>query len=230
MTTPAVPAPPAVPVIGDISLRFVQSIEHDLDSGFSATRIVGLDGGLQQRSGRASHCVRIRGLFIGDAASDDLGSLQKAAGAGAEVTFSADITTALDLQKVVITHFRALAAAGTPNRYSYELEVAESPPLPPPAQTSAFGGLGDFGLGDLGLDAGVLDSVSALADQAGAVSDLASSALGQVASLAGGLLAGIGDLGAPSGLLQPLSGAVGSVRQGAESIASAASSFSGVIG
>lgn len=227
MTTPPPPAVPAVPVLGEVSLQYVQSVEHELDPGFVATRIVGLDGELQQRTGRGSHRMHIHGLLIGELATDDLGTLQKAAVSGAEVTFSADISTALDLQKVVITHFRAVAQAGSLDRYEYEVDIAESPPLPPPAQTSSFGGLGDFGLGDLGLDPGVLDQVSALADEAGGLADMADAALGQVASLAGGLAAG---LDAPSGLLQPLTAAAGSLRQGGEAIAAAGSSFTAAIG
>jgi hypothetical protein len=228
--TDAAPPTPAVPVIGDVSLPYVQSIEHTVDAGFTSTRITGLSGELQQRTGRGSHRIAIRGILFGDSAHQDLASLQQAATGGAEVTFSADISTALELQKVVITHFAALATAGRPDRYEYELEVAESPPLPPPAQTSSFGGLGDFGVGDLGLDPGMLDQVSSLADQAGSIADAASGALSQVASLAGGLVGGLGDLSAPSGLLQPFTAAIGSIRDGGEGLASGGSKFSGVIG
>ena len=34
-----------------------------------------------------------------------------------------------------------------------------SPPLPPPAEVTPFGGLGGFGLGDLGFDPGALGNV-----------------------------------------------------------------------
>ena len=86
------------------------------------------------------------------------------------MTFSADISSALDLQKVVITSLHALEAAGQQNRFSYELHLAESPPLPPPAEISGFGGLDDFGLGDLGFDTDILGDLQDLAgDIAGAV-------------------------------------------------------------
>ena len=160
----------SVPLLGDLSLEFVQTIEHYHDSGFVSTRIAGLAGELQQNAGRLSHRIRIHGLLFGDGAADALKSLQQAAIDGAELTFSADISSALDLQKVVITSLRALEAAGQQNRFSYELHLAESPPLPPPAEISGFGGLDDFGLGDLGFDTDILGDLQDLAgDIAGAV-------------------------------------------------------------
>jgi hypothetical protein len=110
--------------------------------------------------------------------------MQQAATDGAELTFSADITSALDLQKVVITSLRAVEVAGQPNRFSYELMLAESPPLPPPAEISGFGGLDDFGVGDLGFDTDILGDLEDLAgDIAGAV-DAALDAIDQLSALA----------------------------------------------
>jgi hypothetical protein len=199
-----------IPLLGDISLEYVQRIEHALDGGFSATRIPGLDGELQQRSGRPSHRVRIAGLLIGDAAREALGTLQAAAQTGEELTFAADIASALDLEKVVIRSFHAREAAGQPGRIEYQLVLVESPPLPPPAEVSGFGGLDEFGLGALGLDAGVLGDIEALAGEvAGAVDQAlgAVEALGALANLAasGGL-----DF---AGVLDPLATATGGVQE-----------------
>ncbi len=161
-----------MPLLGDISLAFVQHIEHGLDAGFVGTRIPGLSGELQRRTGRPSHQIYLSGLLMGEEAASQLEKLQSAAAAGEELTFAADITTALDLQKVVITSFRALEDAGQPHRFFYELKLVESPPLPPPAQISGFGGLDDFGLGDLGFDTDVLGDLQDLAGEvAGAVTD-----------------------------------------------------------
>jgi len=161
-----------VPLLGNISLNSVQRIEHALDSGFSSTPIAGLAGELQQRTNRLSHRVRIEGTLFGDSAAEDLKSLQQAAANGEEVTFSADISKALDLQKVIISNFYATEGGGHANFFRYDLDLTESPPLPPPAQVSGFGGLDDFGLGDIGFDTDILgDIANAASGIAGAVND-----------------------------------------------------------
>ena len=161
-----------VPLLGSISLKSVQRIEHALDSGFCSTPIAGLPGELQQRSNRLSHRVRIEGTLFGDTAADDLKTLQDAAAKGEELTFSAEISKALDLQKVVIQNFYASEVGGRTNFFRYQLALTESPPLPPPAEVSGFGGLDDFGLGDLGFDTSILGDIADAAGQvAGAVND-----------------------------------------------------------
>lgn len=177
-----------VPLLGGISLEMVQRIEHSLDGGFADTRIAGLEGDLQQRTSRRSHRIVLRGVLAGDTAADELKKLQDASAAGSELDFSSDITSALDLQKVVIAELRSSESAGEPNRFDYMLSLVESPPLPPPAQLSSFGGLDDFGVGDLGFDTDMLgDLANAAGDIAGAV-DAAMSAIDTLSALAGGAL------------------------------------------
>ena len=214
-----------IPLLGETSLEYVQRIDHALDAGFAPSRIAGLSGELQQRSGRPSHRVRIAGLLIGESSRDALGTLQTAAQAGEELTFSADITSALDLQHVVIHSFEAHEVAGQPRRIAYQLDLVESPPLPPPAEVSGFGGLDDFGLGDLGIDAGVLDDIAGLAGEvAGAVDQAlgAVEALGALASLAasGGL-----DF---AGILQPLDNAGSGVDEIAKQFQQATRALGGL--
>lgn len=174
-----------IPLIGDIALDAVQTISHQLDTGFAPMRIAGLDGEVQQRAGRPSHRIVIEGLLIGDGAKDALGKLQAAATSGEELTFAADITSALDLSKVVIRGLAAEEAAGRAQRIAYRLDLAESPPLPPPAQVSGgFGGLDGLGLDDLGLDPGVLGDIAGLASQAAAAVDQAMGAIDALSALA----------------------------------------------
>jgi hypothetical protein len=198
-----------IPLLGDISLAYVQRIDHSLHAGFTGTRIAGLDGEVQQRSGRPSHHVRITGLLIGDSAKDDLGKLQKATQTGDELTFSADITGALDLQKVVISSFQAEEQAGQPNRIAYQVELVESPPLPPPAEIGGFGGLDDFGLGDLGIDSGVLGDITSAAGDVTSVVDKAKGAVEAVSAIAN--VAASGGLSF-SGILDPMNKAVNGVK------------------
>jgi hypothetical protein len=194
-----------IPLLGDISLELVQTIEHELDGGFASMPIAGLDGELQQRTARPSHRIRIAGLLAGEGAADQLGTLQEAAATGEELTFAANIVSALDLQRIVLTGFRAAEAAGRPDRYAYELDLAESPPLPPPAVLEGFGGLDDFGLGDLGFDTDLLGD---LQDLAGEVAGAVDAALDAVQALEA--LAGLDGLSA-DGLLGPIGSAVDNV-------------------
>lgn len=174
----------SVPLLGDISLEYAQQIEHAHDGGFVSTRIAGLQGELQQNAGRLSHRIRISGILFGDGAADALKGLQQAAATGDELTFSADITSALDLQKVVVTSLRAVEMAGQASRFSYEIHLAESPPLPPPAEISSFGGLDDFGLGDLGFDTDILGDLQDLAGEVAGAVDQALDVVNQLGALA----------------------------------------------
>lgn len=212
-----------IPLLGDISLDSVQQIEHSLDAGFTGTRIVGLSGELQQRSGRPSHDIHIAGVLFGESAGANLGTMQTAAQTGDELTFSADITSALDLQKVVIRQIRAQQFAGEPSRIRYEVLLRESPPLPPPAEVSAFGGLDGFGLGDLGIDTGLLEDLADVAgDIAGAVSAAieAVGALEDIAALADGF----------NGLMEPLAGAVERTEAVGEQFREATRAFGEIFG
>ena len=174
-----------MPLLSDIALTAVQSVHQSLDAGFHDVPVLGLEGHVQQRAGRPSHRVVIDGVLAAETALDDLAALQKLAVSGTETTFASDIVTALDLQRVVITNFSANETAGNPKIINFMLELVESPPLPPPAQLSGFGGLDDFGLGDLGFDTDILDDLNDLAgDVAGAI-DAALDAVDALDALAG---------------------------------------------
>ncbi|WOD39717.1 hypothetical protein [Nodosilinea sp. E11] len=209
-----------IPLLGDISLDAIQHIEHTLDAGFVPTRIVSLPGTLQQRAGRPSHQIQIASVLTGPEAKTQLETLQQAAATGAELTFAADIASALDLQKVVITGFRAQEVAGLPQLYQCQLSLAESPPLPPPAQVSGFGGLDDFGLGDLGFDTDILGDLADLAGEVAGAVDQALAAIDQLNALAN--LDGL----SLNGVLAPMDNVVGNVGQIASSFTDAAQTLS----
>lgn len=230
MTSPAQPAspPPPMPLVGDIALSSVQQIDHVMSAGFQRIAVPGLDGDVLQRAGRGSHGIWIRGVLSGETAMADLGKLQKLAAAGTEVSFSTDITVALELAQVVVADLRAQAVAGTDKLVGYELSLIESPPLPPPAEVSGFGGLGDFGLGDLGFDADIIGDV--MGDIAAVAGDVAA-AVDSVMEVADQLsaLAAIGsiDVGGP---LQPLSGAVDNVTTAAGTFKDISKSLNDLLG
>ena len=195
-------------MIDDLELKAVQLIRQETDQAFVRQRIAGLEGTLHMKLGRRSHRVILSGLLLPETAADDLKALQEKARSGAEVTFTADITSALAIEKMVIESFVAEQEVGPLGQYRYALALAESPPLPPPAEVSAFGGLGDFGVGDLGFDAGALgDVLGDIQDQAGALADLADQALDAIEQLeALASLADFADVGNP---VRPISDKVG---------------------
>lgn len=190
----------AVPLLGDISLQYVQRLEHYLDGGYTQTLIPGLAGQLQQNTGRLSHQLFISGTLFGSEAASQLETLQQTAASGEELTFAANIVSALELQKVVISQIRVVESAAHPDTWQYEICLQESPPLPPPAQVQGFGGLDDFGLGDLGFDTDIMGD---LQDLAGEIAGVVDDALGALDALAG-----LGNLGSADGILKPLDGPV----------------------
>ena len=219
----------AAPMIDDIELEAVQWIHQETDQDYVRQRVAGLAGTLHQKLGRRSHRVRLAGLLLPATAADDLKKLQEKASAGDEVTFTADITTALEVQKMVIESFVAQQVIGLANQIAYQLVLAESPPLPPPAEVSAFGGLGDFGLGDLGFDPGALgDVLGDIADQAGAVMDAVDAAIDAVEQISA--LANLADLASIGNPIQPLSDKVGELAQLGPAIAALGDALGGLTG
>jgi hypothetical protein len=194
-----------VPLLGKTTLTAVQQIDHAVAGGFEAVDIPGLDGDALQRAGRGSHRIWIRGILAGDDALTTLGELQRLAASGEEISFAADITTALELERVVVAELRAQAVAGTAAVVGYDIHLVESPPLPPPAEVSGFGGLGEFGIGDLGFDTDITGDIADLAGEVASAVDDVSSAVDAVSAVAAGLTAA-GELGSldVAGIFGPL--------------------------
>lgn len=203
------------PMIDDFELKAVQHIRQETDQAFVRQRIAGLQGTLHQTLGRGSHRVLLSGFLLPATATDDLKTLQEKASSGAEVTFSADITTALSVDKMVIESFTAEQQVGPAGQIAYALVLAESPPLPPPAEVSSFGGLGELGLGDLGVegfDVGALgDVLGDIADQAGAVMEAVDTALAAVEQLQA--LASLGDLANIASPMKPITDKLGELSE-----------------
>ncbi len=194
-----------VPMLGDVALEHVTRAETRLVQRLAAVPVVGLAGDAQQNLGRASHVIQLAGVIVGEDAADKLGTLQEKAAAGEEMDFTADIATALELAKVVVVDARFTTEAGRPNRYGFELTLRESPPLPPPAEASPFGGLDGL---DLGFDTDILGDVLDAAGELQAAVEAAAEAIQQISALAG--LADLA-LGNPLTPMQEAAGGVASV-------------------
>ncbi len=217
------------PMIDDVELAAVQVIRQESDQDFVRQRIAGLDGTLHQKLGRGSHRVSLSGVLLPGSAADDLKKLQQKAASGDEVTFTADITTALSIQKMVIESFLAEQQVGPEGQIAYAIALAESPPLPPPAEVSAFGGLGEFGVGDLGFDAGALGSVLGdIAAQAGSLIDAADAALDVVSQLAS--LADIANLGNFGNPIKPVADKAGEIAGLGGALGAVSDAVSGITG
>lgn len=212
------------PMIDDIELKAVQHIQQETDQDYIRQKIAGLDGTLHQKLGRRSHRVFLSGYLLTASAADDLKKLQQKASSGDEVTFTADITTALSVSKMVIESFHAEQRVGPANQIAYSLVLAESPPLPPPAQLSSFGGLDGFGLGDLGFDAGSLgDVLGDVTSAAGDIMNAADGALSAVEQLSS--LSKLTDLANVGNPIKPVVDKVGELG----SVAPAVQGLSGTI-
>lgn len=192
-------------MLGDVALEHVFRVETRLLQRLASVPVVGLAGDAQQNLGRASHVIALAGVIVGEDAVDKLGTLQETAALGEELDFTADIATALELAKVVVVDARFTAEAGRPGRYGFELTLRESPPLPPPAEASPFGGLDGL---DLGFDTDILGDVLDAAGELQAAVEAAAEAIQQISALAG--LADLA-LGNPLTPMQEAAGSVASV-------------------
>jgi len=178
------------PMIDDIALDAVTSARHRSRLRVAPIPVAGLQGDVQQQLGRASHEIELAGLLVGEAARDALEKLQKKAATGEELVFHSDVTTALEVEKVVLRAAEFEEVAGRPSCYAYRLELVESPPLPPPAELSPFGGLDGL---DVGFDPGALgDVLDQVSEVAGQIQEAVEAVQEAVATLEA--LASLGDL------------------------------------
>lgn len=218
----------ATPMIDDVELKAAQCVRQETDQAFVEHRVAGLDGVVHQKLGRRSHRVVVSGILLPETAADDLKTLQEKASGGAEVTFTADIATALAVDHMVIESLAVEQDVESGGAYTYTASLVESPPLPPPAELSPFGGLDEFGFGDLGFDLGALESIAGdVAAQAGAIADAVDGALDAVEQLAS--LASLADLGDLSNPLTPLSDAVEELSKVGTSVGDALGELGGLI-
>lgn len=199
----------AVPTIDDIQLDPVLVIRQRTRARIDSTPVVGLAGDVQQRLGRASHEVELRGLIHGEDALDKLDTLQDKLVAGDEVDFTADITTALEIAKMVVIEAEFEELAGHPNRFEYRLVLRESPPLPEPASLAPFGGLEGF---DTGFDTDVLGDIADMAGDLQGAMEMLGDVMSGLEALAG--LASL-DAGNPLQPMQDQAGSLGDTGAGA---------------
>jgi len=142
------------PMVGDWEVPRIEAIHtHELRR-IAEIGVPGLMGDLQQDLGTTSLVVEITGSLVGDDARDDfLNKLREKYRAGDPVSFTADITTATELDQVLIVALDVVECNDAARSVRYRIVLREyvEPPAPPAP------------IDDLGLDLGAdLDSLASL--------------------------------------------------------------------
>jgi hypothetical protein len=142
------------PMVGDWEVPRIEAIHtHELRR-IAEIGVPGLMGDLQQDLGTTSLVVEITGSLVGDDARDDfLNKLREKYRAGDPVSFTADITTATELDQVLIVALDVVECNDAARSVRYRIVLREyvEPPEPPAP------------IDDLGLDLGAdLDSLASL--------------------------------------------------------------------
>lgn len=148
------------PVLGDWEIPRIESISSLESRSFVEFAVPGRVGSLFQDMNAAPMRIAIAGSLYGDEARDEfLQTLREKFRAGEPVTFVADITTATEVQYVIIETLHFQESGTRPDQIDYLIVIRESPPPPPPPDP--LGGLD----ADLLEDAGdLLDSVTGALD------------------------------------------------------------------
>jgi len=139
-------------MIGEYEVPGIRRIGTVEDRRLVTIGVPGLEGSYHQDLGAGPISVRIEGTLAGDDARDDfLGKLREMFNAGEPVDFVADILTATEVDKVLVSDLAVGEVAGTPHSFRYAIVLTQHVE-PPPSSPGA-----DLGFGDLGdLDASVL--------------------------------------------------------------------------
>jgi hypothetical protein len=156
------------PLLGDWEIPRIEAIRALEHRTFVEFPVPGRVGSLFQDLNTAPTRLAIAGSLYGDEVRDQfLEDLRGKFRAGEPVTFVADITTATDIQYVIIEELQFAESGTKPDQIDYLILISESPPPPPPPDP--LGGI-DTGLLD---EAGnFLDSVTGALDVLDGLLDL----------------------------------------------------------
>lgn len=179
--------------IAGVVLDKLVSIDVTEGARFVRHTVPGQEGDYAQALGRPSVQIRVRGIFYGDTAVDNLQTLRGHLLARDPVDFLCEITGQGYFSQVVVDRLEVGQRAGRLDEFDFECALTEFVPPPPPPASSPFGD----------IDAGLLGEAASLMDDV-------QNALAEVAAL-GDLLAGAADFGNPTtrlpGMLDDVTGA-----------------------
>lgn len=146
------------PMIGDWEIPRIERIQTLESRRLARLSVPGLRGDLHQDLGQHSLVVEITGSLHGDAERDDfLGSVREPFNAGDPVSFVADITSATELENVLIEHLDLVEGNDHADSFRFVVRLRQyvEPPEPPSP------------IDDLGAELGAeLDALAALGDLA----------------------------------------------------------------
>ena len=190
--------------IAGVTLDKLVSIEASETASFARHTVPGMEGNLAQALGRPSVSIRVRGIFHGAEAADNLKELRGHLLGRTPVDFICELTGEGYFSQVLVDHLDVAQRAGQPDEFDYECLLSEYVPPPPPPAAATFGDL-DAGILDeaasmmddiqnaLSEVAGLMDLVSGAADFANPTTRLPSM-LEQFAGVAGGASSSLGGI------------------------------------
>ncbi|MEU3461966.1 peptidoglycan-binding protein [Streptomyces sp. NPDC006733] len=115
-------------MLGDLELEQVQLIETGEDQVVTRHPVPGLEGDFLQALGRRSARVRLTGVLTAAGTLPHLAALRKAFHAGEPVAFVSDITSATQVDRVLIERMDVREAAGRPDAFEYRFALREFAP------------------------------------------------------------------------------------------------------
>jgi hypothetical protein len=125
---------PATPMLADLELPQVGYIVVDRQEEFARHGAAAVDGEILTGLGRRGAAVHLAGVLSGSAAADGLKDLRQRYRAAEPVPFTADITTATRVDRVLIQELTVREEAGHPERFHYTL-VLRQYAVPPSTAT-----------------------------------------------------------------------------------------------
>jgi len=151
------------PVLGGWEIPHIASIGSLEQRSFTELEVPGKSTSLFHDLASTPTRIVIGGSLFGDEDRDDfLQEVRDKFRAGDPVTFVADITTATEIQYVVIETLRFEQSASRPDEIEYLISLRESPPPPPPPSPSLDDGLQDQADAFLGSVTGALNAIDAV--------------------------------------------------------------------
>jgi hypothetical protein len=148
------------PLLGELELPGIERIGALESRQLVEVSVPGLDGSYHQDLGRSALRLLIRGTLAGDEARDGfLEEVRALLTSGEPVSFVADITTATDLEEVLISDLEVAEVAGSADTFRYQLTLTEyvEPPTPAPGAAMGFGDLASLDDAIAGIAGSIFD-------------------------------------------------------------------------